>query len=130
MEPTSLTRYSILSQLCRKEMSGYELIAYIEKITGKKPSTSQIYPVLRQMKSGGYLSVATVKEGRKVVKYYKITKSGKHLFKAVSKRFESIMLSALKEKIKGCAHCGCEIFKGAYRKGGAYFCCSSCASSV
>lgn len=130
---SNTTKYFILNELSRREMHGYEMIARIEKITGKRPSAGQIYPALRQMQSLGYLAVKTRTTGRKKVKYYKLTVSGRQFYGAMNKRFEAMIRAALGEKIKVCAHCRCEMIKGAYTKaiGGKklHFCCVSCASS-
>lgn len=126
---TSMTKYYILAALSRKEMHGYELIIEIEKITGKKPSAGQIYPVLRQMNAAGYMTFKTRHAGKKKIKSYRMTNRGEQFFSAMSKRFSALIEAALKAKIRVCAHCGCEIVKGAYKRGGEYFCCVSCASS-
>ena len=126
---SSMTKYYILAALSRKGMHGYELIMQIEKITGKKPSTGQVYPALKQMKSAGYVTAKTKLAGRKKVKSYKITKSGEQFFSSMSRRFESVIEAALKSRIRVCANCRCEIVSGAYRLGGKYFCCVSCAST-
>ncbi|MFA4820020.1 MAG: PadR family transcriptional regulator [Candidatus Aenigmatarchaeota archaeon] len=130
---SSMSKYFILSELSKREMHGYELITRLEKIMGKKPSPSQIYPVLGSMKSLGYVAVRVKNVGRKKLKYYKLTNHGLQFFRAMNKKFELMIRSALKEKIKVCAHCSCEIWKGAYSKNISgkrlYFCCVSCAGS-
>jgi PadR family transcriptional regulator, regulatory protein PadR len=130
---SSMTKYFILAALKKKEMHGYELIMELEKISGHKPSASQIYPVLKKMNSRGYVTSLIKMEGKKKLKVYSITASGRQLFSVISKRFDSIIAAALKEKIKICAHCGCEMLSGAVSKriGGklAYFCCNSCMAS-
>lgn len=130
---SSMTKYFILAALKKKEMHGYELIMELEKIAGKKPSASQIYPVLKKMNSGGYVTSSVKMTGKKKIKSYRITKSGEDLFILISKRFDSIISAALQEKIKVCSHCGCEMLSGAVRKiisgRSHYFCCESCAAS-
>lgn len=129
---SSATKYFILLSLGKKGMHGYELISELGRMTGKKPSPGQVYPVLKKMKSLGYLSVSIKMEGKRKVKNYALTSSGKKLFGTMSKRFDTMIRSALKEKIKTCAHCSCEIFSGAYSKKIRnkihYFCCTSCAA--
>lgn len=130
---SSVTKYCILAELSKGEKHGYQLINRIKEMTGKKPSAGQIYPLLKQMRSLGYLNVRAKKEGKKKLKFYKMTPAGKKFFAAISKRFEALMMAALKQKIKVCAHCGCEMISGGVSKntGGKklHFCCSSCASS-
>ena len=133
MEQSSITKYCILTELSRSEMHGYELMKQIKKMTGKKPSAGQIYPVLNQMRSLGYLSVRIKKNGKKSVKHYKMTPSGKKFFSYISKRFDALIRAALKERIRKCAHCDCEMISGGVVKKisgkSMDFCCSSCASS-
>jgi DNA-binding PadR family transcriptional regulator len=130
---SSMTKYFILSALKEKEMHGYELIMMLEKIMGKKPSASQIYPVLKKMSQSGYVITSTKKSGKRQIKSYKITKDGLALFGDLSKRIDMIISAALRERIKVCAHCGCEMISGAVsRKVGGktlYFCCNLCAGS-
>lgn len=130
---SSTTKYFILSELARKEAHGYEIMTRLEKIMGKRPSPSQIYPVLKKMRSMGYVTVKTTPLGKKKLKYYKLTLQGRRFFDSMNKRFEFIIRSALKEKIKVCSHCGCEIIKGAHSKKISgrrlHFCCVSCAAS-
>lgn len=130
---TNITKYFIMSELSKKSMHGYEIAVSIEKITGRKPSPSQIYPVLNRMRSRGYLDVSSIKIGRRRIKRYKLTAKGKRFFNMMNERFELFLKSVMKSRIKVCAHCSCEIFKGAYRKkiSGRRmdFCCVSCAMS-
>jgi DNA-binding PadR family transcriptional regulator len=130
---SSMAKYFILAALRRKEMHGYDLMNEIEKALGKKPSASQVYPVLKKMKAAGYVTFSVKTEGRKKMKLYSITKQGEQLFTAISARFDSIIAAALKERIKICAHCSCEILSGAYSRKISgkklYFCCVSCANS-
>src|SRR3989339_728529 len=86
---SSTTKYFILIALTRKNMHGYEMIMELEKIMGKKPSASQIYPVLKKMKSSGYVTVEKI-SGRKKVKSYKITADGKKFLTDLNKRFDSL----------------------------------------
>jgi len=129
---SSTTKYFILIALTRKNMHGYEMIMELEKIMGKKPSASQIYPVLKKMKSSGYVTVEKI-SGRKKVKSYKITADGKKFLTDLNKRFDSLVEAALKNKIKVCVHCGCEMVKGAIQKKvngkNMFFCCEMCAKS-
>ncbi len=77
---SSMTKFYILAALSRKEMHGYELITQIEKITGKRPSASQVYPVLKQMNAAGYIKYRPRTRGRKKIKSYTTTKSGELFF--------------------------------------------------
>ena len=126
MGESNTTKYFILADLARKEMHGYDLIASLEKKTGKKPSPSQIYPVLKQIKSLGYV---TVRKGARKTKFYSMTPKGRKVFDVMNKKFDILIRSALGEKLKSCSHCDCEMISGGVKKGGLHFCCSSCAGS-
>lgn len=126
---SSMTKFYLLAALSRKEMHGYELMTQIAGITGKRPSAGQVYPVLKQMNSAGYI-VQKSKPGKKRVKSYRITKSGEKFFSEMSRRFSVLIEAAIRQKVKVCAHCRCEIIRGAYSKGGRDFCCVSCAKSL
>jgi PadR family transcriptional regulator, regulatory protein PadR len=130
---SSMTKYFILSALREQDRHGYELITRLEAAMGKKPSASQIYPVMKKMQSAGYVTAKTKTTGKKKIKVYSITSSGDKLFTGLNKRFEIIISAALKDRIKICAHCDCEMIKGAVQKKingkSLYFCCESCAAS-
>jgi DNA-binding PadR family transcriptional regulator len=129
----STVKYFILSALTTREMHGYELITSLAKITGRKPSPGQIYPVLKQMKALGYVTVKERHDGKRKLKYYKLTTSGRKAFEIMSHKFETIIRSVMQERIKICAHCNCELLSGAYTKKikgrNLDFCCCSCAAS-
>ncbi|MBI4162250.1 MAG: PadR family transcriptional regulator [Candidatus Aenigmarchaeota archaeon] len=129
----SMTKYYLLAALSRQEMHGYHLIQELEKITGKKPSTGQIYPVLKEMQKSGYITMKASSNGKKKIKYYKMTKSGEKFFAEMTKRFSSLIEATIKAKVKVCAHCGCEMIKGSVSKKikgkKLDFCCNSCAGS-
>lgn len=128
-EKSNTTKYFILSELSKKELHGYDLINSLGKITGKRPSSSQVYPVLKRMKSLGYVVIKEKSDGKRRLKYYKLTPAGKKVFGVMNRKFETLIRSALGEKIKSCSHCNCEMISGAVKKGNAYFCCNSCAGS-
>ncbi len=133
MEKSNTTKYFLLKELNRKSMHGYEIITALGKITGKRPSPSQVYPVLSRLKSLRYVTVKVKSEGRKKVKYYTLTRRGRQFYYTMNKRFEIMMRAAFKEKIKICAHCSCEMIGHTHTKkiGGRlhHFCCHSCAAS-
>ena len=59
--------------ISRGEITGYGLIKEIEGITGSKPSTGTIYPLLKSMAADGWISG----ESRDGKTYYQIMKGGK-----------------------------------------------------
>ncbi len=63
----------MLKIISEKEVSGYEIMKTVNELTGKKPSTGSVYPLLKSMQNGGW--IIGKKLGLKTV--YQITDSGK-----------------------------------------------------
>ena len=63
----------MLKLISERKHSGYELIKEIEEHSGSKPSTGTVYPLLKSMKSQGWIKGI----GQDDKMYYEITKSGK-----------------------------------------------------
>lgn len=109
------------------EKHGYQIIKDIEKITGKKPSTSHIYPFLEKLTEKG---VATVEEkGDRGKKVYQLTEEGEGLVKEQLDAFGEILNAAIEGEIEECKNCGCEIYSGGYEENGKIYCCKHCATS-
>lgn len=110
------------------EKHGYQIIKDIEKITGKKPTTSHIYPFLEKLTEKG---VATVEEkGDRGKKVYHLTEEGEDIVKEQLDAFDDILQTAVEGEIDGCENCGCQIYSGGYEEDGKIFCCKHCASSM
>lgn len=110
------------------EKHGYQIIKDIEKITGKKPTTSHIYPFLEKLREK---EVVNVKErGDRDKKVYELTDEGKDLVKEQLDSFGEILQTAIEGEIKECSHCDCEIYSGGHEEGGEIYCCSHCAEAV
>ncbi len=127
---SSLIKLSVLLLLANEGRKyGYEIIKSLEKKIGKKISPGEIYPFLKNLKK--YDLVVTKKFGAREKKVYSLTKTGKSFVKGVSDKFNTMIDSAIRTRLTKCAHCGCEIYKGAYHKTAKgkkmTFCCSSCA---
>ena len=129
LKVTNLIKLYTLLLLIKKEMHGYELIKELEKCTGQKISASHVYPFLQELEKNKFVSHK--RAGKREKKYYKLTNEGKKFIKSLIERFSSLTDILIKTKIEKCAHCNCEIYKGAYKKkikGKLYtFCCKSCA---
>lgn len=109
------------------EKHGYQLIKDIEKITGKKPSTSHIYPFLEKLTEKG---VATAEEkGDRGKKVYNLTDEGEELIKEQLEAFSEIMSSAIEGEIQECNNCDCKIYGEGYEEEGDVFCCKHCAEA-
>ncbi|MBD3407073.1 MAG: PadR family transcriptional regulator, partial [Candidatus Lokiarchaeota archaeon] len=68
-----LIKYAILKAISTVDATGYQLIKHIESITGHKPSTGTIYPMLKRMESDRWI----VGRSDKNKTIYSITKRGK-----------------------------------------------------
>lgn len=107
------------------EKHGYQIIKDIEKITGKKPTTSHIYPFLEKLTDKG---VATVEQkGDRGKKVYKLTEDGEELVKEQLDAFSQILKTAVEGEIEECANCNCKIYSNGYEEDGEVFCCKHCA---
>lgn len=65
----------ILSILARGDSYGYQLIKDIAPLMALSEST--LYPVLRRLEAGGYLTVYSVEHNSRLRKYYAITDEGR-----------------------------------------------------
>lgn len=109
------------------ERHGYQIIKEIEEITGKKPTTSHIYPFLSTLEEKGF--VESEKKGDRGKKVYNLTDEGRKIMRKQVEAFGKILSSAIEGEITECNHCGCEIYSGGYEENGEVFCCKHCASN-
>ena len=125
----SLIKLHILISLNSGQKHGYELIKELESKLSKKISASHIYPFLKELKKASYV----VYQKHKREKIYKLTPPGKKFVHATLLKFHEIIQESIKEKIKKCTHCGCEIYNNKYSERinnkNLVFCCSHCAKS-
>lgn len=70
-----LLEVCVLTSLFKEDSYGYRIIKDISPYI--KISESTLYPILRRLESGNYLSVYSVEHNGRLRKYYKITDSGK-----------------------------------------------------
>ncbi|MBI2579123.1 MAG: helix-turn-helix transcriptional regulator [Candidatus Aenigmarchaeota archaeon] len=121
--------YALL--LLQKQVHGYEIIKTIKEKLGRNASPGQIYPFLKKLQNLGYVKIRKV--GTRDKKVYVLTKSGERFSKAMIEKFGSMVELAVQNRLKTCAHCGCEIYSGGHSekvKGATkYFCCPSCAKA-
>jgi len=68
----------MLKILSEGEVTGYDIIKKVGELTGKKPSTGSVYPLLKSMENKGWINGKRV--GNKTV--YKITTSGREVAKS------------------------------------------------
>ena len=70
---TGLLKMLMLHIIKGGEVSGYDLIKKVEAITGEKPSTGSIYPLLKKMEREGWV-LGRFEDGKT---YYSLTETGK-----------------------------------------------------
>lgn len=110
------------------EKHGYKIIKDIEKINGKKPSTSHIYPFLEKLTEKGVVKVE--KKGDRGKKVYQLTEDGEKIVKDQLDAFNNILKTAIEGEIEECDNCGCKIYEGGHEESGKVFCCKHCANAV
>jgi formylmethanofuran dehydrogenase subunit E len=69
---SGLLKMLMLHIMIEGEASGYDIIKKVESITGKKPSTGSIYPLLKKMKTEGWIR-GRIEDGKT---YYSLTEIG------------------------------------------------------
>ncbi len=131
IEITNLTKFYGLILLYQGPKHGYELIKEIEEHTGKKPSTSQIYPFLAKLQENNLIKVET--RGEREKKVYILTEEGEKFVKKKFEMFGGIISATIEKDLTKCAHCGCEVYRGGYEEvingEKITFCCIHCAHS-
>lgn len=69
----------VLSAMQDKETYGYELVKNISPVI--EISESTLYPILRRLESGGFVTVRSVEHNGRLRKYYSITSCGRDRIK-------------------------------------------------
>ncbi len=109
-----LDRPLILWLIKQRPKHGYELMAEIKQLTGRRPKPSKVYPLLAQLEVEGYLVGEWVKgKGKRQMKLYRITAEGGVLLGKVSgvlsKRLKHVfedLLNDQKENTNATDHFG------------------------
>jgi len=74
-----------------------------------------------------------LKSGARDKKVYGLTREGKDFLKVLLNRFGNLIDIAIEPRLTKCAHCGCNVYKGGYKKivgkRKLMFCCSYCAGN-
>ncbi len=127
----NIAKLFTLLLLTRGDLSGYDIMKGIGSRLGGRASPGQVYPFLRQLKAYGYIETAGA-AGERERQVYHLTQEGREFVSRLSSRFEDLFEMAIRPKLTTCAHCSCEIYRGAYREkiGEEYlsFCCKNCAN--
>ncbi len=125
LQISNTTKLYTLLLLETEAKHGYQIMDDLERITGKRPTTSHIYPFLSKLKEKSY--VKTRKDGRK--KVYELTDQGEEFVQNQIESFSEIIEAALQDQITECAHCDCKIYGDAHKENGKSYCCQHCAKA-
>lgn len=121
----------IVLSLWKGEAHGYRIMKEIEEATGRRPSTSQVYPLLNAMEERGL--VESRESGGRGKKVYSLTEEGEEFVESKMEMFSSIISATVERDLTVCAQCGCKVYEGGHVEavGGEElkFCCRHCAES-
>jgi DNA-binding PadR family transcriptional regulator len=128
---TNLIKFYIILLLSNGPKHGYELIKELGEKLGRKISASNIYPFLKVLKRNKLVDYKETEEREK--KVYHLTKRGRDFVSAMLSRFGDLIDIAVEPRLSVCAHCGCKVYEGSFKKkikGKILtFCCCHCAKT-
>ena len=87
----------VLHAISKSESYGYKIISDLQGIIDISEST--LYPILKRLEAGGYLTTRTAEYGGRLRRYYKITDAG--LFKLSSGRSDLLEINTIYKKLFG-----------------------------
>ena len=124
---TNLVKFYALSLLAERPAHGYELIKEVSLRMDARVSAGQVYPFLAKLRKAGYVRISDT--GDRDRKEYALTAQGRTFTNQLIARFADIVHHSIEGSVTVCAHCKCEIYRGAVKRNGKPFCCSSCAAA-
>ncbi len=78
----------VLYALSSGESYGYKIISDLQGIIDISEST--LYPILKRLEAGGYLTTRTAEYGGRLRRYYSLTKSGREKFASGKRDLEEL----------------------------------------
>ena len=87
----------VLYAISKSESYGYKIISDLQGIIDISEST--LYPILKRLEAGGFLTTRTAEYGGRLRRYYKITSSG--LEKLRSGRQDLLEINSIYKKLFG-----------------------------
>ena len=87
----------VLHAISKSESYGYKIISDLQGII--EISESTLYPILKRMEAGGYLTTRTAEHGGRLRRYYNITVAG--LAKLRSGRNDMLEINSIYKKLFG-----------------------------
>ena len=80
----------VLAAIKNKDSYGYQIIKDMKPYM--QISESTLYPILRRLEEGGFLTVYSVEHNGRLRKYYRITKNGLRRLNEFTDEWKEIML--------------------------------------
>ncbi|MDE5943675.1 MAG: PadR family transcriptional regulator [Clostridia bacterium] len=87
----------VLHAISKSESYGYKIISDLQGII--EISESTLYPILKRLESGGYLSTRTAEHGGRLRRYYNITADGNK--KLLSGKTDLLEIISIHKKLFG-----------------------------
>ena len=94
-----ISRAVILWLLNKQSMSGYAILKEMRRLTGQRVHSGVVYPLLYELEEKGLVAGEWIHRGRRRVKRYSITESGKMLLQRLRKLFRMPVKEVLKDLI-------------------------------
>lgn len=91
------SRIFVLWLLSHGSLSGYGIMKKMENLTKQTLNSGAIYPILYELERGGLIIGEWTRKGRRMIKYYHITKEGNEVLENIRKIFEKTMRKTLLE---------------------------------
>ena len=89
----------VLALLSQQDAYGYSLTRQLKETLGVSEST--LYPVMRRLKSEGFLSVYEAPHNGRIRRYYKITAEGRTRYKEISREWLAFVVRVDKVLVAG-----------------------------
>jgi DNA-binding PadR family transcriptional regulator len=96
----SLLRFFMLQQLSQGPMHGYEIGTRIALCCDARPTDAMIYPMLKELETGGYVEMETAVIGGRTRKNYSLSQRGVKAYRASAQAWSNVLPqieSAVKE---------------------------------
>lgn len=89
----AVSRVFLLSALAERPMHGYELAQEIAVRSGEccAPSDAAIYPALRELQDGGYITCETVSQGKRSRNVCTLTDAGREVLAVAAESWGRVM---------------------------------------
>ena len=84
-----LLEFCVLAVLNKSDSYGYQIIKDIS--TCIEISESTLYPILKRLETGSYLTTYSVEHNSRLRKYYQITNEGKEYIKEFLNEWQQVM---------------------------------------